>query len=130
MTVARLRKIAAVSLGIIGLSYLCFLLGSTAIVAAILLLFAVLLTGIYTQLGEAISASITAAFCLDFFFVPPVKKITIGDPQGWLSLSVFLAVSLLATNLSTRVREHLRSSQDQYRAERKAALPTVQLSRG
>jgi two-component system, OmpR family, sensor histidine kinase KdpD len=105
MSVARLRKIAAVSLGIIGLSYLCFLVGSTAIVAAMLLLFAVLLTGIYTQLGEAIAASIVAAFCLDFFFVPPVKKITIGDPQGWLSLSVFLAVSLLSTNLSTRVRE-------------------------
>ncbi len=105
MTVVRLRKIAAVSAGVIGLSYLCFLAGTTAIVAAMLLLFAVLLAGIYTQLGEAIAASIVAALCLDFFFVPPIKEITISDPEGWLSLFVFFAVSLLATNLSTRIRE-------------------------
>ncbi len=105
MTVVRLRRIAAVSVGIISLSYLCFLAGATATVAVMLLLFAVLLTGIYTQLGEAIAASIVAALCLDFFFVPPVEKITINDLQGWLSLFVFFAVSLVATNLSSRVRE-------------------------
>jgi K+-sensing histidine kinase KdpD len=105
MNIVRLRKIAAVSAGIIGLAYLCFLAGITAIVAAMLLFCAVLLAGIYTRLGAAIAASITAALCLDFFFVPPIKRITINDPQDWFTLFVFFAVSLLATKLSTRLRE-------------------------
>ena len=68
------------------------------------LLFAVLMAGTYARLSEAVAASLTAAVCLDYFFVPPIRAITIGDPQGWFSLAVFLAVSLLATKLSTRAR--------------------------
>ena len=101
----RLRAIAAVTAGIIGLSYLCFAMGAASAVAAMVLLLAVLLAGTYAHLSEAVAASLAAALCLDYFFVPPIRKITIGDPQGWLSLLVFLAVSLLATRLSTRARQ-------------------------
>ncbi len=77
----------------------------TATVAAMLLLFEILLASIYMRLGDAIAASFAAALCLDYFFVPPIKQITIGDLQGWFSLAVFLAVSLLTSNLSARVRK-------------------------
>lgn len=101
----RLRPTFAAVGGVIAISLSCFyLLHTNAIVAALLLLLAVLLTGIYASLAEALLASVAATFLLDYFFIPPIRAITIGDPQGWLALLVFLAVSLIATNLSTRLR--------------------------
>ena len=72
--------------------------------AAILLLLVVLLAGVYSRRTEAVVVSIGATLCLDYFFVPPAGRITIDDPQGWLILAVFLAVSLVATDLSSRLR--------------------------
>jgi two-component system sensor histidine kinase KdpD len=105
MSAARWRQVTVVIAGTIALSYLCSLLGGTAIVAVMLLLFVVLLTGIYTTLLAAVAASFTAALCLDYFFVPPIGQITISDLQGWLSLIVFLAISLVTSNLSARLRD-------------------------
>jgi two-component system, OmpR family, sensor histidine kinase KdpD len=105
MSVARWRQVAVVIPGTIALSYLCSLLGATALVAVMLLLFVVLLTGIYATLLAAVAASFAAAVCLDYFFVPPIYQITVNDLQGWLSLVIFLAVSLLTSDLSARLRE-------------------------
>jgi len=62
------------------------------------------LIGAYRARTEAIAASLTATLCLDYFFIPPIGKITIADPQDWLVLTGFLAVSLIATNLSAVLR--------------------------
>jgi two-component system sensor histidine kinase KdpD len=37
---------------------------------------------------------------LNFFFLPPVGTFTIADPHNWVALFAFLAVSLVASNLS------------------------------
>ncbi|HEX4166744.1 MAG TPA: ATP-binding protein [Bryobacteraceae bacterium] len=119
MSIVRLRSVALVVIGTIGLSYLGFVAGITPIVAAMLLLLAVLLTGTYQTLAEAVAVSLTAALCLDFFFVPPIKAITISDVQGWFSLLVFLAVSLLSTNLSARARRQKLELVDQQKETEK-----------
>jgi two-component system sensor histidine kinase KdpD len=62
------------------------------------------MAGAYGTRAEAVSSSISATLCLDYYFVPPIGSVTIADPQGWIVLSVFLAVSLIATNLSSRLR--------------------------
>ena len=77
---------------------------ANATVAAVALLLSVLVTGAYGKLPEAVVASCVATLCLDYFFIPPIGSVTIADPQGWIVLIVFLAVSLIATNLSTRLR--------------------------
>jgi two-component system sensor histidine kinase KdpD len=82
----------------------CFyVIHANATVAAIMLLFAVLLAGAYAHRTQAIAASITATLCLDYFFIPPVGTISIAAPEGWIILCVFLAVSLVATDLSSRL---------------------------
>lgn len=130
MSVKRLWPIVAVITGTIALAYLCFILSATATVAAMLLLFAVLLASIYLKLGDAVAASFTAALCLDYFFVPPIKQIAIGDLQGWFSLAVFMAVSLLTSNLSARVRKqrdeliHQQSEKEKLHALSRAMLLT------
>jgi two-component system sensor histidine kinase KdpD len=40
----------------------------------------------------------------NFFFLPPVRTLTIADPQNWVALFTFLAVSLVASNLSSMAR--------------------------
>jgi two-component system sensor histidine kinase KdpD len=88
---------------VIGL--VCFyLFHSNATIAAIFLLLGVVLAGAYGTRTSAVASSITATLCLDYFFIPPIGSVTIGDPQGWIVLGVFLAVSLVATNLSARLR--------------------------
>lgn len=102
-----------------------FVLHANAIVAALVLLLTVLVTGIYASLTEAVLASFLATLLLDYFFIPPIKEIAIGDPQGWVALSVFLAVSLIATNLSTR----LRRQRDELRYRQQEAEKLHALSR-
>jgi two-component system sensor histidine kinase KdpD len=96
----------AAAAGSLAISLLCFyLFHSNATVAALFLLLGVLLVGAYASRSEAIAASIASTLCLDFFFIPPVWQISIADPQGWVALGVFLTVSIVATNLSTRLRK-------------------------
>ncbi len=79
-------------------------LHSNATIAALFLLLDVVLIGAYASRAEAIAASLIATLSLDYFFIPPFGKISIAEPQGWLALAVFLAVSVVATNLSARLR--------------------------
>ena len=48
-------------------------------------------------LRVAVVTSIVAMLCLNFFFLPPVGTFTIADPQNWVALFAFLAVSLVAS---------------------------------
>ncbi|MBC7926940.1 MAG: DUF4118 domain-containing protein, partial [Bryobacteraceae bacterium] len=53
----------------------------------------------------AISSSLVAAICLNFFFFPPVGTLTITDPQNWIALAAFLSTAVLASELSDRARK-------------------------
>src|SRR6185295_6299257 len=43
-------------------------------------------------------------------FLPPIGSFTIADPQNWVALIAFLAVSLVATNLSAVARDRTRQA--------------------
>src|ERR1700761_6647926 len=102
----RARSTAVAVLGTIAIAVICQrVVHANATIAASALLLAVLLAGAYTNLPEAVLTSVTATLCLDYFFVPPIGSITIGAPQGWIVLAVFLAVSLFASHLAARLRE-------------------------
>jgi two-component system, OmpR family, sensor histidine kinase KdpD len=67
-------------------------------------LMVVLLVAATSRLRVAVATSIAAMLCLNFFFLPPVGAFTIADPQNWVALFAFLAVSLVASNLSAVAR--------------------------
>jgi two-component system sensor histidine kinase KdpD len=48
--------------------------------------------------------------CLNFFFLPPVGTFSIAEVQNWVVLFVFLAVSLVASNLSAVARDRTREA--------------------
>jgi two-component system sensor histidine kinase KdpD len=55
-------------------------------------------------LVEATVMSFAAMLCFNFFFLPPVGTFTIADPQNWIALFAFLITSLIASQLSARLK--------------------------
>jgi len=72
---------------------------------ALTYLLVVLMVAAASRLAVALVTSALSVLCLNFFFLPPVGRFTIADPQNWIALLVFLAVSLVASNLSAVARK-------------------------
>jgi two-component system, OmpR family, sensor histidine kinase KdpD len=53
---------------------------------------------------EASVASVAAMLTFNFFFLPPVGRFTITDPQNWVALFSFLITALIASRLSAEVK--------------------------
>jgi len=70
--------------------------------------FAYLLTVLFIAsawgLTQTIVASVVAMLCYNFFFLPPIGKLTIADPQNWIALGAFLVTGIVAGQLSASVR--------------------------
>lgn len=77
---------------------------TNATTVALTFLLVVLIAAATSRLWIAVVTSIVAMLCFNFFFLPPVGTWTIADPQNWVALFVFLAVSLVASSLSSVVR--------------------------
>src|SRR5713226_6386207 len=56
--------------------------------------------------GFVVSAvmSVASMLALNYFFLPPIGTFTIANPQNWVALFAFLAASLIASQLSTRMQ--------------------------
>ena len=61
--------------------------------ASMLYLVAVMATAVAYGRGPAIFGSITAFLVFDWFFVEPRYQFTVGDPDEWVSLLLFLATA-------------------------------------
>ena len=67
-------------------------------------LLVVLLVATRSRFWIAAVTSLAAMLCFNYFFLPPVGTLTIADPHNWVALLVFLAVGLVASNLSALAR--------------------------
>ncbi len=54
---------------------------------------------------DAAITSIAATLAFNFFFLPPVGRFTIADPQNWIALFTFLVTSLIASRLSAEAKQ-------------------------
>jgi two-component system, OmpR family, sensor histidine kinase KdpD len=61
---------------------------------------------------EALLASVAATLAFNFFFLPPVGKLTIADPQNWIALFSFLATALIASRLSAEAKRRAQEAID------------------
>ena len=55
--------------------------------------------------------SVVAMVAFNYFFLPPIGTFTIADPQNWVALFVFLATSLIASELGTRARQQAEEAE-------------------
>ncbi len=73
-------------------------------ISALLLLLVVLATATAASLRVAVFVSAMAMLALNYFLLPPFHTLTIADPQNWVALFVFLAVAIVASQLSNALR--------------------------
>ena len=109
LTVAARAAIICLAVGLVTGLHLSIALTNHTTVALNLLL-VVLAVATVWRLPEAIVASLVAAACFNYFFLPPVGKWTIADPENWIALFTFLVVSVVASQLSERARRQAREA--------------------
>jgi two-component system sensor histidine kinase KdpD len=63
-----------------------------------------------STLWVAIAVSVAADLCLNYFFMPPFGTLAIADPENWVALFVFLAVTLTVSQLSATARAREREA--------------------
>jgi two-component system sensor histidine kinase KdpD len=77
---------------------------SNAAIISTTYLIVVLVVAATSRLWVAVATSVAAMLCLNFFFLPPLGTFVVTDAQNWVVLFAFLAVSLVASNLSAVAR--------------------------
>ncbi|HYL35800.1 MAG TPA: ATP-binding protein [Bryobacteraceae bacterium] len=98
-------RTALVLVIVAAITWICFrLVAVNATTAGFAYLLAILFIAASWGLTESIVGSLAAVLAYNFFFLPPIGKLTIADPQNWVALFAFLATSITASQLSMRVR--------------------------
>ena len=111
MTVLRQLSRAAIALGSVAAVtwlYAHVIHVTNGSIVALSFLLIVLLVAATSTLWIAVATALAATVAFNFFFLPPVGALTIEDPQNWVALFTFLAVCLIASNLSSAVRARER----------------------
>jgi len=89
--------------GIVAVYHLWLHVNPTTVALTLLLL--VLFLAARWGLRYAVATSVAATLGYNFYFLPPIGTFTIGDPQNWLGIFVFLTVAVVGSRLSERARE-------------------------
>lgn len=85
--------------------------GVNSTTVALALLLAVLFIAARMESGPALVASVLAAFCFNFFFLPPFGTLHISEPENWVALTAFLLTAIVAGQLSTRARRRAEEAE-------------------
>jgi two-component system sensor histidine kinase KdpD len=86
-------------------------------------LFGVIVVALRAGRGPAALASVLSVAAFDFFFVPPRLTFAVADTQYLLTFGVMLAVALVISGLTARVRDQAEAARA--RERRTAALYAV-----
>lgn len=79
-------------------------------IANISLIYLLVILWLATAFGwaPAFLASVLAFLAYDFFFIPPVHRLTVDDPAEWVTLFVFLITALVLGQLTALVQARAR----------------------
>jgi two-component system sensor histidine kinase KdpD len=66
-------------------------------------------------LRYATFTAILATIAYNYFFLPPLFRFTIADPQNWIALLAFLVTAVVASQLSERARRSAVSAEGRRR---------------
>jgi two-component system sensor histidine kinase KdpD len=82
---------------------------------ALTFLLAILAVSAVWGMAVSVFMSIAAVLVINFFFLPPVGKFTIADPQNWVALVAFLVTSITGGQFSSRIRKEADESNQRRR---------------
>ena len=114
ITVLRYVISTALACALVALFRLVLHVNATTVALSFLVL--VLFVATRWRVVHSVYLSIVCTILYNFFFLPPVGKLTIADPQNWVTLSVFLGTSVLVSQLSESERKQ-REISEQRRGE-------------
>ena len=77
---------------------------------ALTFLLAILVISTVYGMAVSVAMSVAAVLAFNYYFLPPLGRLTIADPQNWVALIVFLVVSVTASHLSTRTRQQTQNA--------------------
>ena len=86
---------------------------------ALTFLIGVLIVSANWGLRPAVFMALLATLAFNYYFLPPVRTLTIADPQNWVALFAFLITAIVASQLAERARrEAQRANERRGEAER------------
>ncbi|WP_263351037.1 sensor histidine kinase [Acidicapsa acidisoli] len=97
-----LGECLAVGSGLAVLTYGGTLLRVNLTTISFLNLLLVLIVALFCGFWQASLTSLLAVACLDYFFLPPLFRFNIADPQDWVSLGAFEFTAIVVSRLSAR----------------------------
>ena len=105
---------AAAVLGVTLVSGCIALIQQFAHIANISLLYLLVVLWLATVFGRgpALLASVLAFLEYDFFFIPPLYRLTVDDPTEWVSLFAFLITALVLGQLTALVQARAREARE------------------
>lgn len=86
---------------------------STTVALAFLLV--VLFVALFWGSKPALLASVLGMFLFNFFFLPPLYRLTIDHPQDWVALVVFFTTALAVGQLSARAKTRAEEAESRKR---------------
>ena len=94
----------------------------------VVLLMGVLASALWYGLAPAIFTSVVCALAFNFFFLSPLYTLTIADPESIVTFVFFVVVSVIASNLTGRVRAQAVSARQRARMTEELYLFSRKLS--
>lgn len=78
---------------------------------ALTFLVLVLITASRWRFAYSAYLSVLCALLYNFFFLPPIGRLTIADPRNWVAFFAFLCSGALVSHLAEKERRHADSSE-------------------
>ncbi|MHB8574849.1 MAG: DUF4118 domain-containing protein, partial [Dehalococcoidia bacterium] len=105
-TIQRLTGYGSSVVGVAALTWLIGLVFPRYHIANISMVYLllVLALAVFAGSGPAIVASVLSFLAFDWFFVKPIGRLTVSDPQEWLALFLFLVVAVITGQLAAGLR--------------------------
>ena len=82
---------------------------------ALSFLMLVMVTASRWRLQYSVYLSVLCTLFYNFFFLPPVGRLTIEDPRNWVALTAFLACSGMVSHLSNLEHRHAEAAEERRR---------------
>jgi len=83
---------------------------ANATTVALILLLLVLAVATQWGLVEATLTSVAAVLAFNYYFLPPLGRFTIAEPQNWVALFAFLVTAITTSQLSARAQRRAREA--------------------
>lgn len=87
------------------ITYVCYRAGHlNNTTVALMLILSILAVSAFWDIAVSFVMSVAAMLAYDYFFLPPIGKLTISNPENYLALFAFLITALIGSHLSSRAQ--------------------------